>query len=155
MPISEVFNEDKKNIIMPKGFQKGNTYSRFSGKKHSDATKEKMSAARKLIGSPMKDPVIAAKVSATLIKNETYAGKNHPRWKGGDRKYRGKDWYRRRIERKELDNYTCQECGKKESESKIPLDVHHIIDFKNGGDNSLENLLTLCRSCHNKKRKTQ
>lgn len=41
------------------------------------------------------------------------------------------------------DNYTCQLCGKKPSSQ-----VHHIIPRKFGGNNSLDNLITLCGKCH-------
>lgn len=45
------------------------------------------------------------------------------------------------------DNYTCQHCKGK---SKDPvLEVHHIESRKTGG-NSPGNLVTLCRTCHEK-----
>ena len=42
------------------------------------------------------------------------------------------------------DNYTCQCCGKK----NCRLEVHHIVFRRNGGSDSLENLITLCEDCH-------
>jgi len=39
------------------------------------------------------------------------------------------------------DNNTCQKCGRKEN-----LDVHHKIP----GIQDIDNLITLCRSCHKK-----
>lgn len=42
------------------------------------------------------------------------------------------------------DNYTCQCCGKKHAR----LEVHHIIYRSNGGSDDLENLITLCKDCH-------
>jgi 5-methylcytosine-specific restriction endonuclease McrA len=53
-----------------------------------------------------------------------------------------------RIKALERDNYTCQRCGTNDD-----LHVHHIdglgtttpLDQRN---NALENLQTLCRSCH-------
>lgn len=45
------------------------------------------------------------------------------------------------------DNYTCQHCKGK---SKAPLlEVHHIESRKTGGD-SPDNLITLCKTCHDK-----
>jgi hypothetical protein len=45
------------------------------------------------------------------------------------------------------DNHTCQNCKGK---SKDPvLEVHHIISRQTGGD-SPDNLITLCKTCHNK-----
>ena len=45
------------------------------------------------------------------------------------------------------DNHTCQHCKGK---SKDPvLNVHHIVQRKDGGSNSPLNLITLCETCHN------
>jgi 5-methylcytosine-specific restriction endonuclease McrA len=49
------------------------------------------------------------------------------------------------------DKYTCQHCCAK----GVPgirfgqIQVHHIIFLVNGGENTMENLITLCRACHN------
>ena len=39
----------------------------------------------------------------------------------------------------------CELCG-----SRRGLEVHHIIPFSLGGDDSAENLIALCQSCHAK-----
>ena len=44
------------------------------------------------------------------------------------------------------DNYTCQYCKGKHKDSK--LEVHHIIFRSNGGSDEAENLITLCKTCH-------
>jgi hypothetical protein len=44
------------------------------------------------------------------------------------------------------DNHTCQNCKNKSKDKK--LEVHHIIYRKNGGSDEQENLITLCKSCH-------
>lgn len=44
---------------------------------------------------------------------------------------------------KKRDGYACRICKK-----DTDLHVHHRIKRKNGGDHSLENLITLCSSCH-------
>ena len=41
------------------------------------------------------------------------------------------------------DGYKCRKCG-----SKIHLEVHHIIQRKDGGSNIPDNLMTLCHDCH-------
>jgi 5-methylcytosine-specific restriction endonuclease McrA len=43
---------------------------------------------------------------------------------------------------KELANYKCAICGEK------AIDAHHIIGLKEGGSNEQDNLICLCRSCH-------
>lgn len=49
----------------------------------------------------------------------------------------------------ERDNFTCRKCrldGKLEGD----FDVHHIRPFRRSLDDSVENLITLCASCHKK-----
>ncbi len=46
------------------------------------------------------------------------------------------------------DNYTCQYCKGKSKDSK--LEVHHIIFRCYGGSDEPENLITLCKTCHDK-----
>ena len=41
------------------------------------------------------------------------------------------------------DNHTCRKCGRKKK-----LIVHHIIPVAQEQDNRIENLLTLCKYCH-------
>lgn len=41
------------------------------------------------------------------------------------------------------DKYECQKCFGKDF-----LQIHHIIERKNGGTNALNNLITLCKECH-------
>lgn len=40
-------------------------------------------------------------------------------------------------------NYQCSICGQYGE-----IDVHHKIPIKEGGTNEIENLITLCRNCH-------
>ena len=44
------------------------------------------------------------------------------------------------------DNYTCQYCKGKHRNSK--LEVHHIVFRSNDGSDEAENLITLCKTCH-------
>lgn len=67
-------------------------------------------------------------------------GMNHSRWKGGG--VYGTGWGKQKTICLERDN-DCQNCG-----SVDKLTVHHIIPFKFSKDNSLENLITVCESCH-------
>lgn len=51
----------------------------------------------------------------------------------------------REIRKKVLirDNFLCRKCG-----ASKKLSVHHVIPQKKTRDNSLDNLITLCSSCH-------
>ena len=44
------------------------------------------------------------------------------------------------------DNYTCQNCNGKSKDSK--LEIHHIIFRKDAGSDEHDNLITLCKTCH-------
>ena len=47
------------------------------------------------------------------------------------------------------DNYTCQCCGKhREPGRRVKFEVDHIVPFRFGGETSLSNSQTLCKSCH-------
>lgn len=83
-------------------------------------------------------------------RSREYSGENHPRWKDNGKYYRGANWHTQREKARERDNHKCQQCGKESS--KESHDVHHIIPFEEFDDheraNRLENLITLCKSCH-------
>ena len=44
------------------------------------------------------------------------------------------------------DNYTCQHCKKRVG----TFNAHHIVYRRNGGADTLDNLITLCEECHKK-----
>jgi 5-methylcytosine-specific restriction endonuclease McrA len=58
-------------------------------------------------------------------------------------KYHGENWLIIRKSVLQRDNFTCQKCG-----SKDELVAHHLIPYRLGGSDDLENLITLCRKCH-------
>lgn len=77
----------------------------------------------------------------------SHSGERSSAWRGGlSQKPYSPDWTRR-LQRliRERDHYTCQVCGKKD---KKRLSVHHIDYNKKNCD--LNNLITLCPSCHSK-----
>jgi len=55
----------------------------------------------------------------------------------------GNDWNASRKARMEIDGYQCQNCG-----SNTELHVHHWTPYRFCYDNSLDNLITLCKGCH-------
>jgi len=62
----------------------------------------------------------------------------------------GDDWDKIRMIIYKRDNFTCQFCGITMKETKKAHHIHHLNPFVDSKDNSLENLLTLCPSCHRK-----
>lgn len=85
-------------------------------------------------------------------QSENMIGENSNSWLGGWEKYYGANWNEQKNKARERDNYTCQKCGI--IENGKAHDVHHKIAFREFGiinykeANRLENLITLCSSCH-------
>lgn len=76
--------------------------------------------------------------------NRILSGKEHYKWNGGISLKYGKEWKNIRKQIWKRDNFTCQKCGKK----NVELIAHHIIPFEFSHDNNLDNLISVCRSCH-------
>ncbi len=53
-------------------------------------------------------------------------------------------WREKRREVLKRDGYQCTRCGKRD----VSLDAHHQIARRDGGTDELDNLTTLCRTCH-------
>lgn len=79
-----------------------------------------------------------------------WTGRNNPSWKGGHYDYRGENWGKQSALARKRDNNTCQHC----QDINNILHVHHITPFRLFDDyrnaNKLDNLITLCNSCHQK-----
>lgn len=141
------------------------------GKNHSQAARKKMSESRRgkklsedhkrNIGLGIKDRIISnahkRKISDSLVDHivtketrrkirNSLKGEKSPRWLGGiSFEPHGIEFDHELKEKiRARDNYTCQLCMTAEITRKH--DVHHIdYDKKNNSD---DNLITLCRSCH-------
>ncbi len=118
--------------------------SSMKGKHHSKETKERIS--KQLIGRRLSE--------ATKKKiGEVERGERHWNWKGGitpiNIKIRTgpetKKWRNSVFAR---DDWTCQKCGKR----GIELRAHHILIFSQHPELkfTINNGITLCKSCHNK-----
>jgi len=84
-------------------------------------------------------------------------GSLNPAWKGGSSQWQpgkhgrdkdGLSWKVQRLLCWERDNYTCQHCDKKQEGWKP--DCHHAVPYRISLSHALDNLLSLCRSCHKK-----
>jgi hypothetical protein len=123
----------------------------FFRKHHSEETKKKMSDAHKGENSFWYGKHFT---KATRKKmSEATKGENNPNYKDGISLKEFKDafgiehseWKKLAQEIRKRDNFTCQFCGKKGA-----TEVHHIIPKRIKINNSPDNLITLCKSCHRK-----
>lgn len=92
-------------------------------------------------------------------------GEKNYNWKGGVSPNGTLDtwqWRKLRQEVYERDNWTCQECGVRclntkdaKAHPKRKIQCHHVVPRRYGGSDVMDNLVTLCMSCHHKlERKT-
>lgn len=101
--------------------------------------------------NPMKRPDVIVKHKASMNRPEVIAkcsGEYHHNWQGGKsfEPYGPEFNAQLKNQIKERDNHTCQECHQTEDQLGYPLSAHHIdYDKRN---NSPENLISLCHSCH-------
>jgi 5-methylcytosine-specific restriction endonuclease McrA len=89
------------------------------------------------------------KWNLTFEQRQKHIGQYNPQWKNGSSKL-PYDWRFNNLLKdivKKRDNYICQDCGRCRNQVKY-LIVHHK-DF-NKMNSNLDNLITLCPSCHGK-----
>lgn len=150
-------NEGLNNGMYGKIFsleQRKEISNRLKGRKHMSETKKQISQA--LLGKRRTDDmkrqrgILMKKLWSQDIFRKRLTGENASNWKGGlsFEPYPAEfNSYLKRIIKKR-DNYKCQECNKLYKENPFLLDIHHI-DY-NKKNNSENNLITLCKSCHAK-----
>ena len=69
-----------------------------------------------------------------------------PRPKPAMAERRKASWLRARTAALQRDGYACQRCGAPKATKT--LHVHHIVPRSHGGPTTLDNLITVCESCH-------
>jgi len=105
-----------------------------------------------------KESVVCSLSCAGKWNSKHNCGESHYNYKGGDSLYRGRNWNRQKKKARKRDSHECQICGKGEVDNGRKLPVHHKTPLRTfiGKDgkcdfdkaNSLQNLITLCDSCH-------
>ena len=85
--------------------------------------------------------------AARTFNTKFALGERNPNWRGGTAMPYGAGWKRIREHVRARDR-VCSRCGKTPVENGRALDVHHLEPFRFSGDNSLDKLIALCRSCH-------
>ena len=93
------------------------------------------------------------KISNAKRKVKAWQGEKNPNWRNGASEHKFfelhgielRDWMRLAQNVRKRDKFICQYCVGKHS-----IVVHHIIPRRVNLDNSMDNLITLCPSCHPK-----
>ena len=62
---------------------------------------------------------------------------------------RGEDWKQRQSQVYIRYKGKCQKCGYDDTVDGMPFDIHHILHRSKGGSDDLDNLILVCRRCHN------
>lgn len=90
-------------------------------------------------------------------RSDHLAGEDSPQWKGdAENEFYGRRfWKQQRTLARERDRNTCQDCGATQNVCGFRMDVHHIVPHNRFDDPveacALNNLICLCRKCHNKR----
>lgn len=105
-------------------------------------------------------PLCRSCAASIMMLARDWSGSSNPRWRGGQKSWelgrRGSDpdglsWSVQKRRVWVRDSYTCQDCGKVEHGWRP--DVHHIDPWRHSRSHAMDNLVCLCRSCHNKRDK--
>lgn len=135
----------------------------LAAKKHPNSAKQRESArAHSHLARAGQTPESFKKMVATRKeKGVNYqSGEDHRWWRGGTTpRHMTKAWFRRARECYERDGWICQDrgcvCLSANDAARIDprrrVQAHHIVARRNGGNDELENLVTLCLSCHRKR----
>jgi hypothetical protein len=96
--------------------------------------------------------MIEMEISTLSAKLEQLRHQFQIDWNQACESYSGRppDWKERREIVLARDGRKCQKCGYPDGffQRDRELHVHHIIHISEGGNNSLNNLITLCHVCH-------
>jgi 5-methylcytosine-specific restriction endonuclease McrA len=125
-----------------------------ASEKQREAARQRAAAMRAARGPDTYEKMVATRKENGV--NYHYGPDNH-RWRGGITPlYARRSWAVRARECWDRDGWVCQDCGCECYGRRVALKVdprrcvqaHHIVPRRNGGSNELENLVTLCLSCH-------
>ena len=122
--------------------------SPFTGRKHTEATRKKLSDQAKADGRVPYDPAIGSYMKGRK-------GSDTPNWKGGvtpERSacYSSQEWKDAVKTVWKRSGASCERCEKKHTESyRGKFDIHHVISFADRRFRcDPDNLVLLCDDCH-------
>lgn len=97
------------------------------------------------VKNPSDNNVTCGKVCRRIHKSRIHQAEKSHFWRGGKMAPYNGVWKERRLEALERDGYKCALC-----DSTDRIQVHHKVPYRYSKSHDLDNLITLCRSCHSK-----
>ena len=76
------------------------------------------------------------------------SGEKHPFYTGNAGRTNNEKWKKITLNIWKRDIFTCQLCGTRVGPYGAKPITHHIIPYDISKDNNINNLITLCNSCH-------
>lgn len=93
--------------------------------------------------------ILKIKLNKGMIDSVASAHTNLGNPQNRSRSNYSSNWTELARRSKKRDNWTCQKCGTKGgSLGSAQLHAHHIKAKKHGGKDNIDNLITVCHSCH-------
>ena len=138
----------------PRGAESGNSFKKggvspFTGKAHSESTKNRLREIAIKDGRVPFDPLVGSYMKGRK-------GSETTNWKGGVTPEReshvsSDEWKAVAREVWARDRAICQICGKDHNKSRVKggFHIHHIVSFQHKELRSdISNLILLCKECH-------
>jgi uncharacterized protein YjhX (UPF0386 family) len=123
-----------------------------NGEKQRAAARKNAKKARAAVTTESYEKMVATR-EKNGVKYRT--GADNHMWRGGITPlYSTKAWSLRARECYDRDGWLCRDCGcecfaaRDAADPRRRVQAHHIVPRRNGGSNELENLVTLCLTCH-------
>lgn len=136
----------------------GENHSQWDGGKKT-VTCEVCNANVERWPSEISDVTVCGEPCREQWLSDSFTGSGHPNWKGGGNEAYGSGWNEVRRRALERDEYRCVVCSKSKDEIGRNPDVHHITPVRMFAQSDrhekedshyLENVVSLCISCHRK-----
>lgn len=137
-------NEDKRKSHLTREYRA--KISRAGSKRWHQCSEEERRKWLKQIVTVGKSNKGRERPDLAKINRVLKRGPKNPNWRGGRSLFHGHGWEKLRQEVWKRDDFRCQKCGR--SRDEVTIVAHHIVPYRISHDNSLDNLVTLCSSCH-------
>lgn len=97
------------------------------------------------VKNPSDNNVTCSTTCRRVHKSRLHQGEKSHFWRGGKMAPYSGIWRERRAAARDRDGHKCVLCG-----SIDRIQVHHKVPYRYSKSHELDNLITLCRSCHSR-----